>query len=551
MPVDISPLMDHPGWKTMTPVQRKQALDLWQDPGTSVSDRAEMRQIMDTWASAAAQEPSGAGRVVRSVGGMLKEVPGVVYGAAAQLGRAASGGPLSQAQPTPPPAPQPQTPQEWEARTLPMQQELEEGANAIPGLMAGPAWGRAGYRAGEALLGRLTPRLAQSPVAQTAANALPAIGEAGGNYLSRQANVAMGAEQPGMVGDIASAAVPLVVRGATSAPVARRLPGSAVTQHEMAAEDIRRGAESLQPGTPAETLYRALGQGQNPAIEINDLRQTSRDLIRQHTARGDATRDTRVLTLAQELENLGTHYGNKVPLNVLYDRMKAVGEMAEEAQSKGGRSAREFSNIYAGFHRALENAVQQQVPGAETLQHAIKASRQEHAVQRLQKIIGQDTGEGRGISTQETTGYTFVRGKHMLNQFERALADDDVFRGSFTADEIGEMRQLFQHATELPKLPVPGSVPAGSMRVGIRASIGGGLGYALGGAEGGAAGASAAVAAPEIIAKALMHPRGRQYLRTALEGRGGMRPETLAVINEAIREVPETYTSKRRGTTSP
>ena len=101
---------------------------------------------------------------------------------------------------------------------------------------------------------------------------------------------------------------------------------------------------------------------------------------------------------------LGTHYGNQVPLNVLYDRMKAVGELVEESQSKGGRSAQEFSNIYAGFHGALENAVQSNMPGAETLQNAIKASRQEHAVKRLQKIIGQDIGEGRGIGTQEVTG---------------------------------------------------------------------------------------------------------------------------------------------------
>ena len=173
-----------------------------------------------------------------------------------------------------------------------MQQELQEGANAIPGLMAGPAWGKAGYKAGETILSKLTPALANRPLAQTAANALPAVGEAGGNYLSRQANVAMGSEQPGVVGDIASAAVPLAVRGATSAPVARRLPGSAVAQHEMAAEDIQQGLGRMQPATPSETLYRAVGQNQNPAIDINDLRQTSHDLLKQHSARGDATRDT-------------------------------------------------------------------------------------------------------------------------------------------------------------------------------------------------------------------------------------------------------------------
>jgi hypothetical protein len=52
-PVDIAPMMDHPHWKTLTTAQRKEALRLWQDPATSESDRAEMRQIMDRWQSEA------------------------------------------------------------------------------------------------------------------------------------------------------------------------------------------------------------------------------------------------------------------------------------------------------------------------------------------------------------------------------------------------------------------------------------------------------------------------------------------------------------------
>jgi hypothetical protein len=541
MAVDISPLMDSPWWKSVrSPAQRKEVLDIFEHPDTTESERAEILREAQTPLPA---QPSMGETMVSTAGRILTDAPGWVNRNLGTLGRAGGQDPNA------PPGTWPQTPQKQEAALLPIEQQFETGANAIPGLMAGPAFGKAGYKAGETILSKLTPALANRPLAQTAANALPAIGEAGGNYLSRQANVAMGSEQSGVIGDIASAAFPLAVRGATSAPVARRLPGSALAQHGMAAEDIQQGLGRMQPATPSETLYRALGQGENPPIEINDLRQTARDLLKQHSARGDATRDTRVMALAKELDDLGTNYQNKVPLNVLYDRMKAVGELVEESQSKGGRSAGEFSNIYARFHGALENAVQQQVPGAETLQSAIKASRQEHAVKRLQKIIGQDTGEGRGIATQDTTGYTFVRGKYMLNQFERALADDDVFKGSFTADEIADMRQLFQGASELPKLPVPGSVAKGAGQWAARTGIGTGLGYAIAGPEGAAVGASIAGSAPEIIARAMMHPRGRQYLKAALEGRGGIRPETLAVINEAIRVVPETYTSKRPSTT--
>ena len=59
-PVDIAPMMNHPAWgKTLSPAQRKQALELWQAPDTSDSDRIEMLKVMDQWQSApAAQAPA-------------------------------------------------------------------------------------------------------------------------------------------------------------------------------------------------------------------------------------------------------------------------------------------------------------------------------------------------------------------------------------------------------------------------------------------------------------------------------------------------------------
>lgn len=542
MPVDISPLMDHPGWKTITPAQRKQALDLWQDPDTSESDRAQMRQIMDGWASAAAEEPSGPAKVVSSVGGMLKAIPPLAHAAVvAPMNRAGGYDPNA------PPAEKPQTPHDWEFRTLPMQQELAEGANTIPGLMAGPAWGKAGYKAGETILSKLTPALANRPMVQTVANTLPAVGEAGGNYLSRQANVAMGAEQPGVVGDIASAAIPLGVRAATSAPVARRLPGSAATQHEMAAEDLGAMTTRMQPSTPAATLYGAVVQQGNPTIDVQGLRQTARELITKNTQRGAATRDPEVLKLAQELEDLAQQYNNQVPMDVLYDRMQGTGEILGSVQSTGSRGSKDISKLYAGFHGALENASQSNIPGAETLQQAIKASRQEHAVERLQRI----TGAGRGITTQQGTGYTLVSGKKMLNEFERLVADDDVFRGSFTADELAEMRAVFEGANKVPALPPPPSVQRGAGKAALSGSIGGGIGYAIAGPEGAKIGTMAGVAAPEVISRLMVTSGGRAMLRAAFEGRDIIRPEVLAVLNQAARQGPETFTSKRSGSTSP
>ena len=427
-------MMDHPGWKTITPAQRKQALDLWQDPATTESERAEMRQVMDSWAAAAVQEPSGAGVSCRSVGGMLKAVPGVVTAASGILGRAGGQDPNA------PPGATPQTPQEWEAALLPIQQQLETGVNAIPGLMAGPAWGKAGYKAGETILSKLAPYVANRPLAQTAAKALPAIGEAGGNYLSRQANVGMGTEQPGMGGDIASAALPLAVRGLTSAPVARRLPGSAVTQHEMAAEDLQAMTTRMQPAKPSEALYDSGVQGPNPTIASGNLRQMAEGIIKTEMEHGPSTRSGTLLGLAQDLKALSAQYGDNIPMDRLYREMKRYGEKIGEAGVAQTAGTKGISKLYAGFHEALEDAANSNIPEADVLKQAIKSSRQEHAVERLERI----TGQGRGIANQAGTGYTLVSGKKMLNEFDRLVADDDVFRGSFTADELADMRKVFE-----------------------------------------------------------------------------------------------------------
>jgi hypothetical protein len=538
--VDISPLMNHPAWgNRLTPAQRKQALDVWQDPTSSDNDRTEMLKVMDQWQAAPA-EPSGAAQVVSSVGGMLKEVPGLAYEAMVAPFVRAGG-----YDPNAPPRPPPQTPQEWEARTLDLESQAEKGSKGVLGLMAGPALGRAGYAAGEALMPLVT-RLA----GQTVANALPAVGEAGASYAARQANVAAGNEPAGPLGDVASVLLPLGARAATSAPVARRLPGSAVAQHEMAAEDIRQGVERMQPTTPAETLYRAVVQQGNPAIPVQDLRQTVQELIAMNMQRGAATRDPQVLRLARELDDLAGRYHNQIPMDILYDRMQKTGEILGHIQSTGDRGARDISRIYAAFHGALENASQSNIPGAETLQNAIRASRQEHAADRLGRIVGQ----GRGIEEQQGTGYTFVRGKNMLNAFERLLADDDVFRGSFTPQELADMRSLFERGVELPALPPPGSAQRGFGLGAIRGSIGGGVGYVLGGPEGAAIGTAAGIAAPEVIGRLMLTDRGRQYLRAALAGQGGLSPQTLAVLGEVVRaELPagQPYTSKRSGTRAP
>jgi hypothetical protein len=367
------------------------------------------------------------------------------------------------------------------------------------------------------------------------------MGEAGGNYLSRQANVAMGSEQPGVVGDIASGVLPLAVRGATSAPVARRLPGSAVTQHEMMAEDLGAMTTRMQPAKPSEALYDSVMQGSNPTINSGNLRQMAEGIIKTEMEHGPSTRSGTLLGLAKDLKALSAQYGDEIPMDRLYREMKRYGEKIGEAGVAQTAGTKGMSKLYAGFHEALEDAANSNIPESETLRQAIKASRQEHAVERLERI----TGQGRGLGKQQETGYTLVSGKRMLGEFERLLADDDVFRGTFTADEIGDMRKVFEGAVKLPVLPPAPSFQRGAGKAALAGSIGGGIGYAVAGPEGARIGTMAGIAAPEVISRLMTTSGGRAMLKAAFEGRDTITPEVLAVLNQAARQIPEAYTSKR------
>ena len=542
MPVDIFPMMDHPGWKTITPAQRKQALDLWQDPATTDSERAEMRQVMDSWAAAAAQEPSTAGKVVSGVGGMLKETPSLGYNIAVRPFVRAGG-----YDPNITPRTEMPSGKEIDQQAAIMTEQIGEGAKGAIGLMLGPAAGKAGYKAGETILSKLAPYVANRPLAQTAANALPAIGEAGGNYLSRQANVAMGSEQPGMGGDIASAAIPAAWRTLSSAPGARRLPGSAVTQHEMAAEDVQALPTRMQPKAPSETLYEQVYKGTNPTINSGNLRHMAEGIIKTEMEHGPSTRSGTLLGLAKDLKALSAQHGDEIPMDRLYREMKRYGEKIGEAGVAQTAGTKGISKLYAGFHEALEDAANSNIPESETLRQAIKASRQEHAVERLDRI----TGQGRGITSQQGTGYTLVSGKRMLNEFDRLLADDDVFRGSFTADELTDMRKVFEGSVKLPALPPPPSAQRGAGKAALAGSIGGGIGYAVAGPEGAKIGTMVGIAAPEVISRLMTTSGGRAMLKAAFEGRDTITPEVLAVLNQAARMGPEVFTSKRSGTNAP
>ena len=153
-------------------------------PTRSEDDRGAILQMAQQPLPA---EPSGPERVVsqrwRDAQG---DAPGVVMAALALLGRAEGQDPNA------PPAHEPQTPQEWEATHVAHAAGITGRRQCHPWPDGRASLGQSRIQGRGNDLVEADARSRQSPSGPNGANALPAIGEAGGNYLSRQANVAMG-----------------------------------------------------------------------------------------------------------------------------------------------------------------------------------------------------------------------------------------------------------------------------------------------------------------------------------------------------------------------
>lgn len=430
-----------------------------------------------------------------------------------------------------------QTPATGEAPTGPppdldtaLQGQLEPAQKGMPGLLLGGVAGQAG-----SMLGVVAQRLA-APWIGRAAQVLPTVGEAVGSYGARQANVAMGTEEPGTLGDLVAGAGPVVTRAAGTLlrPGLRRLPGASATQHEDMATRLEALPEQVSPPTPSHQIYQGLATHGNPPIPSQPLRRTAEELLNAEMRLQPTARNTTVANMTRDLVALSEQYGDQIPMDVLYAHQQRVGEMLRSATRQGGTEETALRRLYGSFHRSLEEGATQGIPGAQALREGIRASRQEHAVETLEAML--QPGRG-GPAARQGDALREVKGAQLLNKFDRLVAEDDVFRGSFTPEQLAEVRGLFEEAARLPKMPPGAGVQAGSRStLGFGGLVGGATTLLTGDpAVGGTAG-MLAMPIPALIARGLMTEQGRLLLRTALASDAGMTPAVLGALNAVVRQ---------------
>lgn len=358
-------------------------------------------------------------------------------------------------------------------------------------------------------------------------------GEIVGSAAARWLNVKLGLEEPGVVGDVASVAVPAVVR--TVAPVGRamlrNLPGANVVKHEVAQEGLNRLGTRLQPVVTSETLY---GQAatQGARIPVPTLRQKVAAILARESRLQPGFQLTQTTQdQIRDLSQLAMQHNGFVPLDLLRDHHQRLRLLVNQAARENWPQQQALQDLYGAIYRDLEGAASHGIAGAEQLIAANRAYRTEQALDTLTDLWS----PGKGI--QQLDGdVTQVYGKRIQNQFEKRLTDDALFRGSFTPAELQDIRGTLREVARLTR-----RAPTATSGISTRAAQWLGRATGLASAAQGEPMMAGALlvgveSAPYLLSAALLTGPGRAAVRRALAaGQGHLTPAGLALISQAIR----------------
>jgi hypothetical protein len=386
-----------------------------------------------------------------------------------------------------------------------------------------PGWAKVGLATGTGILGGVGGAAVGSlggPVGTVA-------GEMGGSYLARKLNVALGLEDPGIVGDVASAALPGVFRGLGAAWRGGLrhglVPGTGAARHEMAKEAIEGLEGRLAQGTPAADLW-TLARQSNPDVATLQSWQTAGKVLREkQTAPGLTANDPGRLAM-QDMLDMVKRTGGPVTVEDLDNFRRTLIPHLRDPGVK---------QLYGAILDDMENAAARGVTGAGTLRQAIARTRYEHSLDELADLWKP------GGNIKVTDGdQVQVMGKTLQNAFQRKMHDNPLFAKSFSAAERDDIERTLKEVGKLTNISLaPGGRLASQLAWGTAAAGAGLVGYEQGGVKEGAMAALGVEALPYVMAAAMGTPAGRAAIRNAInQGGGKIGPAQMAGILTALRE---------------
>jgi hypothetical protein len=293
------------------------------------------------------------------------------------------------------------------------------------------------------------------------------LGETAGSVAARRLNVALGLEEPGRVGDIASVVGPAAMKGLGHgiAAVAKRLPGVSYGLQEMGVQQADDLAARLVPRPSADILYDRVAQV-NPPVRLNETAKVAGKLLDQQRRLAPQQRSEVIVNAAEGWLDMA----QRAPTTDFQDVWLAQKQLRQQMTAAGG--------LDQGTRRIIDGAIMRDVeatPGP--LSAALKAA---NATYRKQEALKDLTSaiEGNVQRIVQGQGTPRIDAGAIMRRFEKAMREDDLFAGAFNAAELGDIRETLTAIAQLPRM---GASPGASYGSGGVAGIGGGAtGFALG-----------------------------------------------------------------------
>lgn len=354
-------------------------------------------------------------------------------------------------------------------------------------------------------------------------------GEMAGSYGARKLNVALGLEEPGMVGDVASVVLPPALRGAGALikGVAKRFPGVGTALQEEGVENARQMVEGLTPAPKSNMLYAKVEQ-LNPQLALRETPELAQRMLATESLQHGRMRQGSVRDAAEALSFNGSQaYRSKEGEVIDFRALRAIQQRIRDLMSKAeGDEFNRLGQLDAAIWRDMEGLATsaQTAEASALLRTANKTFRKEKAVESLRDIIEGSITPPQG----QPDAIERLNAGAMLKKFDTKVRHDELFAGAFTGSEQQEIRSTL---TELSKLPLPGPVSGAMYGAGIGLGTWS-TGLALGLDPQVAAGITATTT---ILPHALATKTGRAVVRGLSKSGKLYTPEGIAALRGFVR----------------
>jgi hypothetical protein len=347
--------------------------------------------------------------------------------------------------------------------------------------------------------------------------------------------------------ELGGQAVGAVAKVAKPFLTARR---GAETLNILAEQEAKKMVAKLEPPRPSSQLFKEATQSGVgiPMPQTQAMAQTVQQTLKTLSKEAGKQKGVAAKWADGLLTDIRTNPAGFTP-EKLNQELIALGQALKHNELKPVRG--ELKQLFKAINQDLDAAANQ--PGAQTLKVARATFRREASIGSLSDYIDLAAKDRRGYDTRQFNA----------NEVIRKLRTDDYFPTSFTKEEQADIFKTLKTLNEIPSLPPPRGVAAGSKAFWEKTALVG-TAAAAGGLTHGGAGAMEAGAAAiagtylydtgHLISMAMRMPEGRALIRQlAQEGRGSLTPKAMVVLSKYVTEeiLPKEYLSEPEKQTPP